>query len=70
MGILKRKPKGETRTRDVEICVCCGAETEYGKETPIAERFGYIEGAGQLCRGCFREVYGKSQSLGGNGKVY
>ena len=38
-------------------CVVCGALTEYTRDTPISERFGYIEGVGQLCRKCFAELY-------------
>ena len=39
----KQKPEKDT-------CVICGKETEYAKDTPIQNRIGYVEGAGQLCR--------------------
>lgn len=32
-----------------DVCILCGAETPYYFSTPIHERFGYIEGAGQAC---------------------
>lgn len=43
-------------------CVLCGQETVYESQTPINQREFYIEGAGQLCRGCFRKIYlGKNE---------
>jgi hypothetical protein len=35
-----------------ELCVLCGGETPYVFETPIQERIGYVEGAGQTCSYC------------------
>ena len=35
-----------------EICVICGAEVEYYRETPISKRENYVEVCGQLCRSC------------------
>lgn len=32
-----------------DVCILCGAETPYYFSTPIHERYGYIEGAGQAC---------------------
>ena len=40
-----------------EYCVSCGDETPYDWFTDINERFGYIEGAGQLCRKCYKKTY-------------
>ena len=34
-------------------CVKCGEITMYEKNVHIDRRMGYIEGAGQLCNGCF-----------------
>lgn len=36
---------------DVEYdhCVICGKQAPYTRSTPIDERVGYIEGAGQSC---------------------
>lgn len=55
--IFKRKPKREIIVSDIDLCVFCGEETEYKKDTPIEKRDGYIKGAGQLCRKCFHEIY-------------
>ena len=43
---------------NIDRCVVCGIKTEYTKDTPISERFGYIIGGGQLCRKCYTELYG------------
>ncbi|HBI60993.1 MAG TPA: hypothetical protein DDY31_07255 [Lachnospiraceae bacterium] len=40
-----------------EYCILCGRLTEAAKEQPLSEREYYIEGAGQLCRECYRELY-------------
>ena len=37
---------------EIEICVSCGAETSYKKGDNVTFRYGYIEGAGQLCFKC------------------
>ena len=37
-------------------CVSCNKETEYNKTDNTTIRIGYIEGAGQLCLGCLREI--------------
>ncbi|NBU81986.1 MAG: hypothetical protein EBS55_10105 [Flavobacteriaceae bacterium] len=36
-----------------EKCVMCGVETTTLKESHIDFRYGYVEGAGQLCRECY-----------------
>lgn len=36
-----------------DICIMCGVETPYEFETHIDYRYGYIEGAGQLCKTCY-----------------
>jgi hypothetical protein len=36
-----------------EDCILCGVKTNTLKTTHIDFRTGYIEGAGQLCRGCY-----------------
>ena len=38
--------------RKMDICVSCGAETSYKKTDHTDFRYGYIEGAGQLCQTC------------------
>ena len=42
----------QEETNEVEICVSCGAETSFKKDDDITFRYGYIEGAGQLCFNC------------------
>lgn len=42
-------------------CVLCGQETAYDFKTPIMQREFYVEGAGQLCRKCFQELYSKKK---------
>ena len=42
----------QEETSEVEICVRCGAETSFKKDDDITFRYGYIEGAGQLCFKC------------------
>ena len=37
---------------EMDICVSCGAETSYKKTDHTDFRYGYIEGAGQLCQTC------------------
>ncbi|MBI2045275.1 hypothetical protein HYT23_04415 [Candidatus Pacearchaeota archaeon] len=47
-------------TKDIERCVMpgCGAETGYLITTPIQQRMGYVEGAGQLCAPCYESTFG------------
>ena len=47
-----------------ERCVICGKPTEYRKDVPIDKRECYIEGAGQLCRKCYFEIYLKNGNEG------
>ena len=42
----------QEESNEVEICVSCGAQTSYKKGDNITFRYGYIEGAGQLCFKC------------------
>ena len=43
-----RNPNHPTK----DICVLCGKETEYDRDTPIDLREGYVEGCGQVCTKC------------------
>lgn len=36
-----------------ETCIQCGKETTTLKSTHVDFRYGYVEGAGQLCRECY-----------------
>ena len=40
----------------IEKCISCGKDTEYTFDTHIDYRFGYIEGAGQLCKECYEKM--------------
>ena len=40
-----------------EYCILCGRLTETVKDRSLSEREYYIEGAGQLCRECYQEIY-------------
>ena len=40
-----------------EKCVVCTNDTPYTKETPIEQRYYYVEGAGQLCEHCYDQIY-------------
>jgi DNA-directed RNA polymerase subunit RPC12/RpoP len=44
-------------TNNIEKCVSCGRETGYSINDHIDSRKTYVEGAGQLCAECFKEVY-------------
>ena len=37
---------------EIEICICCGKETNHKKGDDVTHRHDYIEGAGQLCLEC------------------
>jgi len=39
-----------------EECIVCGVQTNVHKTTHIDYRVGYIEGAGQLCYGCYTQT--------------
>jgi hypothetical protein len=43
-------------TNNIEKCVSCGRETGYSINDHIDSRKTYVEGAGQLCSECFKEV--------------
>lgn len=36
-----------------DLCISCGKESLYSKDDHIDMRYGYIEGAGQLCVNCY-----------------
>lgn len=46
---------------EYENCVLCGKRTEILRKTPTHSRENYIEGCGQLCPECVKEVYGKER---------
>lgn len=42
-----------------ERCVLCGKITDVPLSLPIDLRDYYVEGSGQLCRGCWQHVCGR-----------
>lgn len=44
-------------------CIICGAETLFDVTDHVDLRYGYIEGAGQLCINCFEPRYKKSVNV-------
>ena len=42
---------------EYDKCQICGMETPYKKTDNINVRKYYIEGAGQLCECCYKDVY-------------
>lgn len=53
-SILKKDDK-------VDRCVLCGKATDYSKDTHVANRDYYVDGAGQLCPDCYKDVYLKDK---------
>ena len=47
----------------IEKCIRCGRPTPYDIHTPIASRFYYIDGSGQLCEDCWKRVYGEIKTI-------
>jgi hypothetical protein len=44
---------GELNSNSIEHCIICGKETPYTYDVNINFRYGYVEGAGQLCKECY-----------------
>ena len=44
---------------DIEKCISCGRETGYSINYHVDNLMSFIEGSGQLCAECFKEVYNK-----------
>ena len=47
---------------DYEKCCLCHKKLEISKDRPVWDRAFYVEGAGQLCGICYRELYGSPLS--------
>lgn len=48
-------------TKEKEMCVLCGRETQYSKDDNISVRRNYVEGCGQLCDDCCGKVKKKNK---------
>lgn len=58
MNYEKQKAKQVNKEKGLyETCVSCDEITHTRKDTPINQRFHYVEGAGQLCHDCYDYVY-------------
>ena len=57
--LLQRKREAVLRNNICERCVLCGKKTDVPIDLPIDRRDCYVEGSGQLCRDCWRHVYGE-----------
>ena len=45
--------ENKTKADEIDCCVLCGAETPFKRSTHVDFRYGYVEGAGQLCKSCY-----------------
>ena len=43
--------------QEKEKCVACNEETPVNKNDHVDSRFYYVEGAGQLCKKCWNEIW-------------
>lgn len=53
-----------------ERCVICGKNTHVPIDLHIDLRSNYIEGAGQLCEACYKELYTRTKDKVSNDKAY
>ena len=53
-----QKYKSKSNKNKHDECVLCGQLTQYRQTDHIDTRQYYIEGAGQLCEGCYNKTYG------------
>ena len=49
----------ENEKKEYEKCILCGVETNIEKNKNVEKRYGYLEGAGQMCSKCFLDYYKK-----------
>ncbi len=54
---MKKDGKQDRGKKQCERCVICRRETDVPADLEIGLRRFYIEGAGQLCPACYRELY-------------
>ncbi|RKD22039.1 hypothetical protein BET04_06800 [Caminicella sporogenes] len=54
ISLFKRKK--DLKKDLYETCIICKCKTHIRKDQPIEERYGYIEGVGQLCYECYKEI--------------
>jgi len=54
----------------IEKCVMCGKDTAYRLNEHIDMRYGYVEGAGQMCKSCYDRGTERRQILVSADVVY
>ena len=57
--LLHQRRRTTRSMRPCDRCVLCGRATDVSTALPIDRRDHYIEGCGQLCRNCWKKLYGK-----------
>ena len=55
----EQKPAPQHSQDIYERCVLCGVMTDIPRSVHSDLRYGSVEGAGQLCRKCYQELYGR-----------
>ena len=50
----------QNKEKEFEACVFCGVQTDVPRDTPVDLRGNYVEGAGQLCPGCYEKIFGEA----------
>jgi NMD protein affecting ribosome stability and mRNA decay len=46
---------------ETEKCVSCGIDTKIPVSLNVEVRSYYVEGAGQLCRDCYKKTFDKQE---------
>ena len=57
--LLHQRRRTTRSMRPCDRCVLCGRATDVSAALPIDRRDHYVEGCGQLCRSCWKKLYGK-----------
>lgn len=70
MLFRKRREDYNLDDSQYETCVLCGSLTDTPKSMPLEKRFGYLHGAGQLCRECALQNIDEEQAAMRKGFVY
>ncbi|KKM13005.1 hypothetical protein SY88_00065 [Clostridiales bacterium PH28_bin88] len=55
-----KKEKAQRNT-EFEYCVICWQKTRVRRNEPIETRVGYVEGVGQLCPRCMKDLYERGE---------
>ena len=55
--VYRKNPSDRSAETEYERCVLCGKQTDVKRDEHIDLRTCYVEGAGQLCPACWKQVY-------------